>query len=212
MNKRQEVVSTNKIIFAVIFVSAALITSLFVFNLSHRPKQVLAADQGIIFPEPRDVNSFDLMTTEGKPFTQKDLYQHWTLVFFGFTHCSQICPASLDVLKRAYVSLKQTHPDLQVVFISLDPSRDNPATLSKYVSSFNKEFIGVSGKIDTLRKLQSQFGVYSERDDSASDSNYQLMHSGNIFLINPRGKWAAMFNAGLKPQELVSAVQHVIPA
>lgn len=207
MEKREEVIATNKIIFAVVFICAALITSLFVFNLSHRPKPLLSQDQGILFPEPREIKSFDLVATAGNAFTQTELRQHWTLLFFGFTHCSQICPATLDVLKRTYASLREAHPDLQVVFVSLDPERDKPAELSSYLHSFNKDFIGVSGKTDTLRKLQSQFGVYSEREDTATGKDYQLMHTANIFLINPNGKWAGMFNNGLKPQELIKAVE-----
>lgn len=205
MDKRTEVISTNKIIFAVIFVCAALITSLFVYNLSHRPEKILPQEMGLIFPEPRDIKNVELVTTDGKAFTQKNFYERWTLVFFGFTHCSNICPASLDVLNRAYTELKATHPDLQVVFISLDPERDKPAQLEKYVQSYNKNFIGASGKLDGLRKLQSQFGVYSTRDES-SGSNYQLQHSASIFLINPKGKWSGMFNYGLKPTELTKAI------
>lgn len=205
MNERTEVISTNKIIFAVIFVCAALITSLFVFNLSHRPEKILPQEMGLIFPEPRDIKNVELVTTDGKEFTQKNFYERWTLVFFGFTHCSNICPASLDVLNKAYTEVKVMHPDLQVVFISLDPERDKPAQLEKYLASFNKNFIGASGKLDGLRKLQSQFGVYSTRDEN-SGSNYQLQHSASIFLINPKGKWQGMFNYGLKPAELVKAI------
>lgn len=206
MNERKEVVSINKIIFAVIFVSAALITSLFVFNLSHRPKQILSQKQGLLFPEPRDIKSFDLVTTDGKPFGVKELSQHWTLVFFGFTHCSEICPASLGVLNRVYPELKKAYPNLQVAFVSLDPERDNAKTLDAYTHSFNKEFIGASGKIDSLRKLQSLFGVYGERDES-SGKDYQLIHTASIFLINPQGKWSGMFNYGLQPKEFIDAVK-----
>ena len=212
MPDREEVIATNKIIFAVVFVCAAIITSLFVFNITHRPtKSLVSASQGLVFPEPRDINRFELMTTDGKPFTQDNLRGHWTVLFFGFSHCASICPASLDVIKHAYTSLKQAHPDLQVVFISLDPDRDKPAILEKYVHSFNTDFIAVSGKTDTLRKLQSQFGVFSARDN-ASGNDYQLQHTASIFLINPKEKWAAMFNAGLTADELVTGMNASINA
>ena len=207
MQNRKEIVPIHKIVFAVIFVSAALITSLFVFNLSHRPqKLMLPADQGIVFPEPRDINTFELVTTDGKPFTQDNLRNHTTLLFFGFSHCANVCPATLNIIEHAYASLKKASPNLQVVFVSLDPLRDKPAALEKYVHSFNADFIDVSGKIDALHKLQSQFGVYSARDQAPSN-NYQLQHTASTFLINAKGKWASIFNYGLKPDQLVAGVE-----
>lgn len=202
-------VSNNKIIVFVVFVFASIMTSLFIYRLSHPaiPK-TLSDDAGTLFPAPRDLNEFSLQSTNNREFTQKDFVNHWTLLFFGFTHCASICPTTLDMLQRAYVQLKPQYQNLQVVLISLDPERDNLPALAKYTQGFNKDFIGTTGNIQSLRKLQSQFGVFAARDDSsANNNNYQLQHSASIMLVNPQGKWAGLFRYGLNPTQFSEAFQ-----
>lgn len=200
------IVSTNKIIFFVVFVSTALITSLFLFHLRHKPQPaVLAPDLGIVFPVARDVKDFSLLTADNKPFSQKNFYNHWTLLFFGFTHCASVCPTTLDMMNKTYAELHAKYPNLQVALVSLDPERDNLASLGRYTQSYNKDFIGVTGKLQELRKLQSDFGVFSARDD-AGGTNYQIQHTASIMLVNPQGKWQALFKFGLKPEQFAQAV------
>lgn len=203
MNNTQTI-SNSKIIAFVVFVFVAIMTSLFIYRLSHPTKATtLAADAGSLFPAPRELNEFKLQASDSA-FTQKNLLNHWTLLFFGFTHCASVCPTTLDMMKRVYSELHTTYPNLQVVLVSLDPDRDTPADLASYTHTFNPDFIGVTGSIQELRKLQSQFGVFSARDD-ASGNNYQLQHTASIMLINPQGQWAGLFRFGLNPQQFTQA-------
>ncbi len=206
-----QTLSTNKIIVFVVFICAAIITSLFIFH-SHKVsiQPVLSPDIGVLFPVPREIKSFDLITSDKTPFKQKNLYQHWTLLFFGFTHCASACPTTLDMMNRAYTKLQATHPNLQVVLVSLDPDRDTPESLKAYTQLFNSNFIGVTGKIQELRKLQSQLGIYSDRDNSSSTNDYQLQHTSSILLINPQGQWAGLFKFGLKPEQLARGFEDSI--
>lgn len=210
--QQKAVFSTQKIIFLVVFVSAALITSLFVFHLKQKPMNThIANNNALIFPAARDIKPFDLKTTLNETFTQNQFRHHWTLLFFGFTHCSSICPTTLDLLNRVYTSLHPNYPNLQVVFISLDPTRDQPQALSEYVRSFNNDFIGVTGSIQEIRKLQSQLGIYASRDAEASvNDNYQIQHTSSVLLINPQGEWAGLFKAGLNPTQFVDAFKESV--
>jgi protein SCO1 len=202
--------STNKIIALVMFVSAAIITSLFMFHLHYKPKQLtLSSNEATLFPTARDLKSFEL-TSDKKSFTQKDFYGHWTLLFFGFTHCSNVCPTTLDMMNRAYSNLHQQLPNLQVVLVSLDPDRDTPLKLASYARSFNPDFIGVTGELKEIRKLQSQMGVYSAREPGTPETNYQLQHTSSIMLINPQGKWAGLFNFGMKPAQFADLVKESV--
>lgn len=187
-------------------------TSVFVFKLSQKPAHVAAIspDIGIIFPVARDVKSFELMTANNQKFSQKNFYRHWTLLFFGFTHCSNVCPASLEMLKRTYSKLEQQYPNLQVVFISLDPERDSPQALLRYTQTFNPKFIGVTGKIQELHKLQSELGIYATRVDSTNSQDYQLQHTSSILLINPQGQWAGLFKFGLTPDQFATAFERAL--
>jgi protein SCO1/2 len=202
--KNTQTISNSKIIAFVVFIFAAIMTSLFVYRLSHpATATTLAADAGSLFPAAREIKDFKLQTNNAA-FTQKNLLNHWTLLFFGFTHCASICPTTLDMMKRVYGELHTTYPNLQIVLVSLDPDRDTPADLASYTHAFNPDFIGVTGRIQELHKLQSQFGVFAARDD-ATGNNYQLQHTASIMLINPQGQWAGLFRFGLNPQQFTQA-------
>lgn len=198
--------STNKIIIFLVFICTAIMTSLFVFHLRHplQPSS-LSSNDGMLFPVTRDIKPFDLVSADNKKFSKNDFLNHWTLLFFGFTHCSSICPTTLAMMNQAYSELHPTYPNLQIVLISLDPDRDTPNALAQYTHSFNPNFIGVTGKIQEIRKLQSQLGIFSARDSASPESNYQLQHTPSIMLIDPQGQWAGMFNSGMNPKQLAHA-------
>jgi protein SCO1/2 len=196
------VVSNQKIFMFVLFVCAAIVSSLFIFHLRNQPQSSAAnADEAFIFPESRDIKPFKLMTANNQVFSQDTFRNHWTLVFFGFTHCAMICPTTLGMIGKTYANLQQQYPNLQVVMVSLDPERDTPEIVKHYAESYNPAFIGVTGKIDELRKLQSQMGIYSAKSETAADGTYQIQHTSSIMLVNPEGKWAGMFKFGLSPAE-----------
>lgn len=200
--------STNKIVMLLVFLCAALISSLFIYRFSHQmPPLTLAEDKGTIFTITREIKPFELVAATDEKFTEKNLAGHWTLMFFGFTHCSSICPTTLEVLNRAYEKLHPAYPNLQVVMISLDPTRDSIDVLRNYTQKFNQDFIGVSGKTQNLRKLQSQLGVFSENDGKNSNGDYQIQHTASIMLIDPHGKWAGIFSNGMKPDELAQGFE-----
>jgi protein SCO1 len=197
-------VSNNKIFSLLAFVCVAIMTSVFVFHLSHKNDQPQAAsDNSLIFPAGRDIKEFSLVSASEQPFTQQDFRQHWTLLFFGFTHCPNVCPTTLSMLSKAYEQLHTTYPDLRVVLVSLDPERDSTTTLAKYTAQFNPDIIGVSGKIQELHKLQSQLGIYSERSEG-DKGNYNLQHTSSILLINPQGKWVGVYKYGMSPSAFVA--------
>lgn len=200
--------STVKIFILVILACGILFTALFIYHSRHSSSQVMLANNvGMIFPVPREIKPFQLMTTDQQVFNEKSLRDHWTLLFFGFTHCSNICPTTLDLLKKVYEKLYLQHPTLQVVFVSLDPDRDTTLVLNRYIKSFQPRLIGVTGPIQDLRKLQSQFGVFSALDPQAPQ---QIQHTASIMLVNPRGEWLGLYHYGISQKELMASVKEVI--
>jgi len=164
----------------------------------------------IEFPQPKILSAFQLKTGKnGKAaFSQINFHQHWTLLFFGFTHCSEICPTTLAVLAQAYQTLQSDYPNLQVVFISLDSAHDSPKGTQAYASSFNKNFIGASGKPEQVRILQQQLGVFIE--NKPNPSTHKLNHSSAIYIINPQGQWQALLPSGLTATQVQSNLQLLI--
>lgn len=212
MHDQKPVVATYKIFVFAGFVCAALITSLFVYRISHKNNAAIVNNEdSMVMTAGRDINSVDLIRADSKPFTNRDLLSHWTLMFFGFTHCNSVCPVTLSMMSKSYPILRKDIPNLQVVFVSLDPERDTKAGLKKYTQNYHADFIGVSGKIESVRKLQSQLGIYSAREDNtANNSNYQLQHTSSILLISPEGKWVGMFRFGMQPKQFEQAVLSAI--
>lgn len=114
------------------------------------------------------------------------------------------------MLKRVHPSLLKNYPSLQIVFISLDPDRDLPNTISHYLQSYDPRFIGASGKNSALRKLQSQLGIFSAKKGTSKE--YQIQHTTSILLINPEGKWAGLFHYGLSPAQFKQAFLQSVKA
>jgi protein SCO1 len=204
----EKTLSTNKIIVLLVFICAAIMASVIVYHQSQQQARQTASDNSIIFPVSRDLKDFSLVSSNGKAFTQTELLHHWTLLYFGFTHCPDVCPTTSSLMSKVYNQLHETYPDLQIVLVSLDPQRDSVDALAKYTASFNPAIIGVSGKIQELRKLQSQLGIYSARKDVPGDKdNYRLEHTASIMLINPQGQWAGMFKFGMNPTDFAAELK-----
>lgn len=197
--------SVNQIVILLVFLCAALMTSVFVFHMRNKQTgPIISAEVGLIYPAAREIKPFELVAADQTKFTQENFLGHWTMLFFGFTHCSKVCPTTLALMSKVYQQLKPQYPNLQVVLISLDPERDTLSALANYTHAYHPDFIGATGKLPELRKLQSQLGIYSARD-GGSGPNYQLQHTSSILLIAPNGKWAGIFRYGLTPTQLKDA-------
>jgi protein SCO1/2 len=134
--------------------------------------------------------SVSLVDQSGQPFTTDSLKGHPTLVFFGFTHCPDVCPTTLarlsQVVKAADI------PDLKVLLVSVDPERDTPELLERYVHAFNPEFGGVTGQPEEIQRLARQFGVAIAKVDMGG-GEYTVDHSAAVFLLNRQGERVAIF-------------------
>jgi protein SCO1/2 len=204
--KTQTTCSIQKIVMLVVFLSTALISSLFVFHFQHQRSSVLVdTNKGIIFAEGRTIKPFELLGINHQKFTEKNLLGHWTLLFFGFTHCSEICPGTMDKIKNVYQTLHPNFPTVQVVFVSLDPEHDSLSMTEKYAQSFHPDFIGRTGLIQNIHKLQSEFGIFATNNPSQP-----MMHSGSILLINPANKWIGLFHNDINIKELTKAITNII--
>lgn len=203
--------STQKIVTVLVFIIGALLTSVFVFHMRQKPPSPqIAAEIGMLYPAARELKSFELIGAQERKFSHKDLYGHWTLMFFGFTHCANICPNTLTTLNKVYLNLKPRYPNLQIVLVSLDPERDSLTKLDHYARSFNPSFIGVTANFAELRKFQSQFGVFSGVDANNKTGDYQITHTSTINLINPHGQWVGFFRYGVPATKLSETIHQSI--
>ena len=140
-------------------------------------------------PDPMSLPEFELLDQDGNQLTNEWFDDQWTLVFFGFTNCPDICPATLQVLSLARAQLASNDPDQElpdILLISVDPGRDTPESMKPYVAHFGDGVSGATGSLDELEKLTTTLGVYFAIEDPASPDapeNYNVAHSAHRILL-----------------------------
>lgn len=166
------------------------------------PQPLLAA---VDLQPPAPLPAFVLQKPEGGTFTNNDLAGRWSIIFFGYTYCPDICPTALTTLVQMRNELvRQGATPPQVVFISVDPKRDQPEVLRQYASSFDSAFLSVSGSDAALASLVKHLGVYYFRHDKDGDPHYVVDHSAGLYLIDPQGRWRAFFPPPQEGQKLAA--------
>jgi protein SCO1 len=135
---------------------------------------------------------FSLVDQNGKPFTDADLKGKWHLVFFGYTHCPDICPTALNDLSLALDQLGAKENDFGIVFISVDPDRDTPAVIKSYVESFGGPIEGLTGTPDQVAEVAKDYKVYYAKHPTAG-GGYDMDHSALIYIMDPEGRFTATF-------------------
>jgi protein SCO1/2 len=155
----------------------------------------LRVNGAIVLDRPRIFSDFELIDHRGEVFNIARFQDTWTMVFFGFTHCPDICPTTLAVLNETYSKLKESEKEkLQVVMISLDPERDTVEKLAEYVPYFNDHFIGVTGNKHLIRRLTAEINIAYNKVPLEAD-DYTIDHSTQLVLINPKGHYHGFFKA-----------------
>lgn len=161
---------------------------------------------GTWFPSARPVGALALTAHTGRAFGAADLAGHPTLVFFGFTHCPDVCPTTLVTL--AAVKKSGALPDLRVLFVSVDPQRDTPPVLAAYVHAFDPDFIGATGDAAEIARLAQKFGVAVARVDLPG-GDYTMDHSAAVFLLDRRGEIVAVFTPPFEVAPLAADLRRV---
>jgi protein SCO1 len=189
-----------KLTIAGLLLFITVIVAGFVYRVS-LPRIMTASEMSAnglyLLETPRNIGEFDLVDHHGNPFNPGRLEGQWTLVFFGFTHCPDICPTTMTFLNTFLESLEGTEAqDPQVVMVSVDPARDTVQQLADYVPYFNPDFTGVTGEFLDIHRFATKLNT-PFRKVMDEDGSYQVDHSSNIVLINPRGDYHGFFRAPL---------------
>jgi protein SCO1/2 len=158
--------------------------------------------QATLLPSAKPTADFHLSDQRGQPFTLANLKDRWTLAFFGYTHCPDVCPTTMAVLAQVMKILQQDRDPAelpQVVFFSVDPQRDTPQQLARYVPYFDDRFVGVTGAEQQIAQLTGQLGILYARVDDGGADDYLVDHSAAIVLFDPAGRFHALFNVPHTP-------------
>jgi protein SCO1/2 len=145
-----------------------------------------------------------LVAPSGARVRLTDYRGRWLWVFFGYTHCPDVCPTALGELAREYKALGVGVKRLQVLFISVDPQRDTPARMGEYVRYFHPQFVAFTGSVAAIDEVARAFGARYRRHDTGSAAGYLVDHTTAVYVVDPEGQIKAIYPPGLKPGALAS--------
>ena len=171
------------------------------------------AEAGVTRVSPAlQLPDFRLQAASGKSFARDDLAGQWSLLFFGYTHCPDVCPTTLKSLQAVTAQLRARGRPVRVVFVTLDPARDTPDKLRDYLGYFDPAFIGLGGDAAELSRLREALGVYAARTEAHSAAGYLLSHTDRLFLLNPQGDVVALFAERSDSRRLVQTIVALMQA
>ena len=159
-----------------------------------------ALESGTFLPTPKVLADFRLVDTKGAPATVATLRGHPTLVFFGFTHCPEVCPTALFDMSEIFTRLGPDADKINALFVTVDPERDTPAALKDYLSSFDPHLIGVGGDTDALAAVAKAYRVYYKKVP-LKDGDYTMDHTAIVYLMDKTGAFVAPFSLKRRPEE-----------
>lgn len=168
-------------------------------------------DAGIVLlPQPRDLPALTLTNQDGEAVEVNQFKDDWTLLFFGYTFCPDICPATLAQLRQLQGQLPEaTRERLRIVLVSVDPHRDTPQQLKKYLGYFDAGFQGLTGEEANLQKLANAVSIpYIPAD--TSKENYTVDHSGNLVILGPDGTQRGFIRAPINNTKLAEQLPGLV--
>lgn len=180
----------------VVLVALAALSGALVAKFIVDPPQYTPAAQtgGMTVSTPRRIPDYALVDMDGKPFALSQLQGKSVLVFFGYTFCPDVCPLTMAELKQTKTLLGPLAEKVAVLYVSVDPERDTPEVLKKYIGSFDPEFIGVTGDIDTVRRFATEFGAaFEKQKPQGTSASYLVAHTSFTYLLDADGKWRMTF-------------------
>ena len=182
---------TPRHILVAIGLAATLAAGVFLALRMQTPAEPHSA---LVLPAPNPLPEFNLVDQHGNPADRSVFEGQWDLVFFGFTHCPDICPTTLQVLSTARAALEDQgqSPLPRIVLVSVDPERDTPEIMGKYVDYFGDGNLGITGSLEEIRKLTTGLGIYFEKQPGDGD-DYVVDHSAAVLVIDPDGGFHALF-------------------
>ena len=158
-------------------------------------------------PEGRPVVGLQLIDHNNQPFSEQRFKGKWSFLFFGFTHCPDVCPTTLLVMKSVLAKLPEIAkqaPEPQLLFVSVDPDRDTPAIMKAYTEHYHPDFIGLTGEHKYLDILTIQVGALYGYEDGDTEKEYTVNHSAQMVLIDPQGHFRAVFTTPHQVDSIVN--------
>ena len=203
----------RRILFVVILGVVATAAGIWSANIILDRQVDLKELQATRFPVARQLAPFTLVDHNNEVFNETTLRQRWSFLFFGYTHCPDVCPTTLSVLNSVAQRLQDVEADIRFVFVSVDPERDTPEKLARFVSYFNKNFIGVTGTELQIEQFTRELGIMHMRVAAEENATgYLVDHTASVLLIDPDGRYHAVFSPPLSAGKISDDFRKILKA
>ncbi len=168
--------------------------------------------QGAIYSKARVLSNFNLLNQDSKKVTKDNLLNQWSLVFIGYTHCPDVCPTTMAMLKQTVsVMNKNGLTPPKIIFLTVDPERDTVDVLKPYVNYFNEDFIALTGDLAEIKKLSLQLNSVFQKspgvDGKITATDYLMDHSSALMLINPQGNLQSVLTTPHTPENIMNSIE-----
>jgi len=169
------------------------------------------AFQGSLIEPPLPTADFSLAQADGTIFRLSEQQGNIVLIYFGYTYCPDVCPTTLyDLVKVKERLGKEKSSNVQVVMVTVDPERDEPDHLEKYVTTFNRSFIGLTGEIEELESIWSDFGVYRKKNENPGATGYLVDHASRVYVIDRGGDLRLTFPFGMEFEAMADDLANLL--
>ncbi len=166
--------------------------------------------KGAVLDPPSPLPDFELKDTNEEPFHLSDVEGNITLVYFGYTFCPDVCPLTMWDVKKALKDL-EGNENVKVIFISVDPERDTPEVLERYLTVFGSDYIGLTDDFEKIETVMKPFGAFAEKEDvSDSAAGYLMSHTARLYLVSSEQELLLMYPFGFESDDLRSDLIYLL--
>lgn len=165
---------------------------------------------GTVIQSPDPVRNFTLTGSDGQPVNLEDFRGQAVMLYFGYTFCPDVCPATMVELAKAKQLLGKDGDKLQVLMVTVDPLRDTPEKLQKYVTHFDPGFLGLTGAEDEIAEASTPFGIYYEKQEGSEASGYLIDHTASVVAIDPEGYLRLIYPFGTSGEDIAEDIRHLL--
>ena len=164
---------------------------------------------GSLYDPPQPAPDFSISNPSGPGFKLSDQRGEITLLYFGYTYCPDVCPATVAIMSQAFESLNAAPDEIQFVMISLDPERESPEEVAAYMRRFHPDFLGLWADRTQLDIIKKDYGVVAIREPSQNPETYLITHSARVFLIDQQGRLRAHYAFGSTPDDFIADLHYL---
>ena len=163
----------------------------------------------LIEPSPPAID-FSLENADGNTYHLAERKGQVVLIFFGYANCPDVCPTTLAEFKAIHRELEEDADKVDFIFITIDPERDTPEDIDRYVAAFNSDFIGLSGELEQLQNIWDGYWVFREKQETESEAGYLMAHTSRVYAIDKAGKLRLTFPFGVSASSMQSDVERLL--